>query len=205
MIEAIQKSWRPAMRRPFLALAAVALSSALTMAACSSGSSTTPEPATPTAGPSIGSLADLVALLPAEVGGLTLQTMSISGDQIAATGGGSPETAALFEKLDADPADVGMAMGFGSDESGTTLSVLAFRVAGADAAHVLDVMRDLVYGSRDIPVVFTESTVAGKSVFRAAEPEVNNEIVYLYATGDLLFVVTGTSPDLSESALALLP
>ena len=59
--------------------------------------------------------------------------------------------------------------GVGYDESGSTVSVLVFRVAGAEAGNVLEVMRDFVYGSRDVPVTFTESTVAGKTVFSAPE------------------------------------
>jgi len=193
------------MRRINSVLLMLALAGSALSACGSSGGSATPEPSTPTPGPSIGSLADLVAILPAEVGGMTLQTMSISGEQIAATGAGNPETEALFENLNADPSDVGMAMGVGYDESGSTVSVLVFRVAGSDPGNILEVMRDAVYGSRDVPVTFTESTVSGKTVFSAPEPEVNNEIVYLYATGDMLFVVTATSPDLSEEALSLLP
>ncbi|MGH2357583.1 MAG: hypothetical protein ACRDGJ_06165, partial [Candidatus Limnocylindria bacterium] len=81
---------------------------------------------------------DLASLLPTEVGGITLEYQHASGQDVF----GSeldPEAAAFLERVGGDASSISSAVGFGFDtESGAGISIVAFRIGGADEGRLRD-------------------------------------------------------------------
>jgi hypothetical protein len=144
---------------------------------------------------------DLAAILPTEVGGMTIEYQSASGAAVLGSEGASPETQALFARLGADPSDLSSAFGFAFDaESQTGVSIFAFRVEGADEGQLRNEFRTVM---EDQGATVTEETVGGKSVIHAGYEGATQG--YIYVKGDIAFVVSGEPVALAEEALAALP
>lgn len=190
-----------------------------TVSACTSASSPSPQEATPTpteeptptpteaetdgSGPSPepGAAGDLEAILPTEVGGLTLGYESATGAAVIGSETVPPETQAVFDRLGADPSDLSSAFGFAFDaDSGTGVSIFAFRVSGADEGQLRNEFRTVVVGEG---ATVTEETVGGKSVLHAGYENATQG--YIYVKGDIVFVVSGEPVALAEEALSKLP
>ncbi len=86
----------------------------------------------------------------------------------------------------------------------TGISMLALRVRGADGTELRDAFAELV--REDAPgSSIQEGTVAGKDVLLISDPENDpDEVVHLYALGDVAFLIGGTQ-SLVEEALTKLP
>lgn len=86
----------------------------------------------------------------------------------------------------------------------TGISMLALRVRGADGTELRDAFAELVL--EDAPgSSIQEGTVAGKDVLLISDPENDpDEVVHLYALGDVAFLIGGTQ-SLVEEALTKLP
>jgi len=198
------------------AMAAILLL-ALPVAACSSGgasTSTTPsatvEPSAADSGagaePSLPSEAqDLEALIPDTVGGVTLQKLSMRGNEFANSGSASAEAEEFLRNLGVSPDDVSVAIGFGvSADNSSGAAVFVFRAEGADSDRLLQTFKDATDAERDAPLDWESVTVGGKQVERATDPEQGNR-VYLYVTGDLLVFVATSNEDDAAEVLAGLP
>lgn len=73
--------------------------------------------------PSLPSSAkDLEALIPSEVGGITLQRLSMQGNEFASSGGATQETQNFLRGLGVASDDVAVAAGFGSSTDTGALS-----------------------------------------------------------------------------------
>ncbi len=146
---------------------------------------------------------DLAGLLPEEVGGLTIEYTSASGDDVfTSEGGAPPEADAFLQELGADADDISSAFGFAFDaESGEGISIVAFRVEGADEGALRDAF--LTAMEAEGTVAGEEATVGGKSVTFMGDAEATND--YLYVHDDVAYVVSGEPPELAEEALAALP
>lgn len=202
--------------RPLAALLAALLVALL--AACTAASSPTPEPtptptptpeATPSptegeaGGPSLEPGAgELAALLPSEVGGITLEYQSASGAEVMGSEGITPEAQAFFDRVGAEPSELSSAFGFGFDvEAGSGLSIVAFRVQGADEGRLRDEFRAVLEQEGN---TVNEAQVGGKSVLAfATDPETPGG--YLYVKGDVIFIVAGEPPEIMEEAIGSLP
>ncbi len=195
------------MRLRFVLGAALA---ALILTACQPSASSSAEPSAG-AGGSIGPLPSFVgnpeleATLPEEAGDITFfQSISMSGPDFLAEG-----DLASFEQfidtLDADIEDVSVAVALGANHDVTdTATILAFQVAGAEAVELVEAFRSGAENGGD-PLVWHDQTVGGKPV-QVAEPNEDFPTpIGLYATGDVLYLVSSTDPDAFEAILEQLP
>lgn len=203
----------------------VALLMLMVMAACSSGSSPaasattapaseaaasdTPEPSEDVAAsfgalPSFGEGAgDLADVLPTEVGGITLEYSHMSGDEVFSDEQMTPEAEAFLDEVGGDPSRISSAFGFAFDMSaGTGLSIVAFRIEGADEGTLKSAYITALEAQGDVPVG-EEATVAGKTVTLIGFEEATNG--YLYVHDDVLFLISGEPVSLAEEALQALP
>ncbi len=147
-------------------------------------------------------------MFPERVGGFEMTVSSARGEAgLSVFGDGDPARLdQVLLDLGATREQLGVATGTlvsadGALESG--LAMIAIRVAGVDAAETQERLAQLV-GS-DVPnTVVDEQQQAGKTVTAISNSEDPTESVYLYPTGDAVFLVSG-APDLVEEALALLP
>jgi hypothetical protein len=186
----------------------------LLIAACSGGASEAPSANTqPIAAGSSGSALpslpsnakDLEALIPGKVGGITLQGLSMRGDEFVSSGGATQETQKFLEGLGVATDDVAVAAGFGSStDTGGALVVFIFRANGAGAERLLSVFKEALNSDRDEPLVWEAASVSGKQVERAADTKQAGQ-VYVYAQGDVLFYVAATREQDAAAALEALP
>ena len=189
---------------------------AFAIAACGSGGASASPSASPTAQPSVpaasgaepslpSDAADLEALIPDTVGGVTLQKLSMRGNEFANSGSASAEAEEFLRNLGVSPDDVSVAIGFGiSPDSGGGAAVFVFRAEGADSGRLLQTFKDATDAERETPLDWESVTVGGKQVERATDPEQDSR-VYLYVTGDLLVFVATASEDDAAEVLAGLP
>ena len=193
---------------------------AILIVACSSGSSPSAEGdqseepvATPTpaiepseegSGPSVAPGAgDLDSILPDEVGGIVLEYQFADGEAVLGSEGVTPEVQDFLDRVGANMDDVSSAIGIGIDQATSgIISIFAIRVAGADEGSLRDEFRQVM--EEDADSVFTEANIGGKDVlaFGTAGQEADG---YMYVNGDVVFLVGGSTPELSEEALSLLP
>jgi hypothetical protein len=145
---------------------------------------------------------DLADVLPAEVGGISIQYQSSSGAAVLGSEGMTPEAQAVFDRLGAEPSDLSSAFGFGVDQSaGSVISIVAFRVAGADEGQLREEFRATIEQEGN---TVTEQTLGGKDVF-AFGTEGTDAPGYVYVSGDTVFIVAGQPVTLAEEALTDLP
>jgi hypothetical protein len=192
----------------------------LVVAACSSGSSPTattseaaatqpptPEPsvaASQAALPSFGEGAgDLADVLPEEIAGLEMTYQYAEGEDVFGSEGLTEEGQEFLDRVGAESGDVATAFGFAFDaEGGTTISILAIRVDGADSEALRQAFIETIEAEGD--QVGTATTVGGKSV-QAYGGEATEDQGYLYVSGDVVFAVGGSPASALEEALAALP
>jgi hypothetical protein len=185
------------------ALAALA-SLALVIAACGNGAATTAPtqatgttapatqvPATQgaaaTGGPSVDPLASfhgaqsLEALLPDQVGGVSVVKASIGGTDFMANLGASDELRNALTALGKSPADLSVAFA----SAGTT-TLFAFQVNGVAGSQILSAMiAQQAPGSTSTDVSF-----GGKSVKKISTTD-DSTVSYVYTSQDVVFVVAG--------------
>lgn len=146
---------------------------------------------------------DLASVLPGEVGGITIEYTSASGEEAIGSEGMTPEARAFLESVDADASDISTAFGFGFDaEAGSGISIVAFRIAGADEGRLRDEFRSVM--EQEGTTFLEESSLAGKTVLAFGEAESEPE-GFMYVKDDTVFVVGGSPPELVEEAIAGLP
>ena len=200
-------------------LSAVLALMLLVVAACSSGSSptaTTSEAATqpPTPEPSVAEsqaalpsfgegAGDLDDVLPEEIAGLEMTYQYAEGEDVFGSEGLTEEGQDFLDRVGAESGDVATAFGFAFDaEGGTTISILAIRVEGADSDALRQAFIETIEAEGD--QVGTATTVGGKSV-QAYGGETTEDQGYLYVSGDVVFAVGGSPASALEEALAALP
>jgi ABC-type glycerol-3-phosphate transport system substrate-binding protein len=202
--------------RTRVALATVCLG--LLVAACGGGAassgasqaSPTPtlQPTAATSGPALPSLPssakDLEELIPDEIGGVALQKFSMQGDEFVNSGGATEDTQQFLEGLGVSTDDVAVAAGF-SIGTADALAIFVFRAEGAGSDRLVTVFKQATDADRDAPLEWESATVGGKQVERASDPDQNNQVVYLYANGDLLFFLASGKEENAAEALEALP
>ena len=204
-------------------LRAVGFAAFLTVlvAACSSGSgaSSSPSP-TPTPSPSpteqpttagggptftAGAVGDLERILPDQVGGVTIKKESAKGtDFLKSSTANSKEVADFFTKIGANPADVTVATGIGqSTDVAKIVFIFAFRAPGSDETRLLDAFQQTT-ATGSSPVTWTAANVGGKSIRKATGGTATSG-QYLYAKGDILFLISASETALADEVLSKLP
>jgi hypothetical protein len=194
------------------------ITAAAILAACGSASASptatpTPEPtATPAASESLplpslpSSAKDLEELLPDEIGGMELQKFSMQGSEFLAGGGGSDEdTQQFLEDLGVSPEDVAVALAFSMGGEADAPAAFAFRARGASSQQLIDTFKaSQATGASAEPLEWRSATVGGKPVEMATDPSVD-QTIYLYAVGDVLFLISASDEADAAEALAGLP
>jgi hypothetical protein len=145
----------------------------------------------------------LEALFPTEIGGIAVEVQSMSGQDVAAQAGDVPQR--FIDALAAQGktlADVSVAFGTAFDpDDGSYAAINALQVHGADVSTILEAFVAVINGD-DSPMEQTQVEIAGKQVtaVRPAESEPGDDVdtQHVYASGDVLWVVTATEPDLTE-------
>jgi hypothetical protein len=196
------------------AMAAILLL-AFAVAACGGGGASSSPTPLPTVEPSVASSSegaepslpsgaeDLEALIPDTVGGVTLQKLSMRGNEFANSGSASAEAEDFLRNLGVSPDNVAVAIGFGVGADGG-VAVFVFRAEGADSGRLLQTFKDATDAERETPLDWESVNIGGKQVERATDPEQDNK-VYLYVNGDLLAFVATTNEDDAADVLAGMP
>ena len=148
---------------------------------------------------------------PDEIGGLPVQVQSATGEGIFAfLPGSDPEEVAQFlGGMGATIDDLSAANAFhlvpgDSVTDITGVSILALRVQEVDGTRLRDAFADLVAAEAPGATV-QEGTIAGKDVLLIADPEAAaDQVIHLYAIGDVVFMVGGT-PELVVETFTKLP
>ena|SRR3990170_2570957 len=155
---------------------------------------------------SAGVVAELEALIPDEIGGVTMQKFSMRGDQFLTSGQEDPTTARFLEELGVSPNDVSIAFGFGFAPDFTSgAAMFVFRAEGASEDRLLQVFKDSMDEDRDVPLEWTTVTIAGHQVESATDADADDQAMFLYAKGELLYFVSTTDPAAAEEVIAGLP
>ena len=150
-----------------------------------------------------GAVADLEALIPSTVAGITLNKASMQGNQYLLSGSSDPTTAQFLQDLGVSPSNVSMAYGIGiSSDASTTVAMFVFRAAGADSSHLLSAFKTANDAGGSSPLQWSTSTVGGKQVDTADN---GGQTVYLYVHGDVLFFVSASTTTIAEGILNGLP
>ena len=188
---------RPSIRTFTLLIAAVAL------AACSGGAATN-APATQAAAatqavvatqapaatdnglpsfvlPSFHANSNLEKLIPTEVGGEAITTLSVSGTDLIGLGS-SDELKAVLTALGKQPSDLSAALGGNS-----LVEFAAFQVNGVSGSQILS-----AFSAQSVTdSVVTDATFGGKSVKKIA-PTDGSDATYVYTRDDVVFSVSGS-------------
>lgn len=148
---------------------------------------------------------ELDEILPDEVGGITLQYQFAEGQGVMGSEGVTPEVQDFLDQVGASADDIRSAIGIGFDQaSGGVISIFAIQVSGADEDMLRDEFQQVM--EEDADSVFTEVTVGGKDVLAFTSGTAGEAPDgYMYVHDDVLFLVAGSTPELSEEALSLLP
>jgi hypothetical protein len=144
---------------------------------------------------------ELAASIPTDVNGTPIVKSSI-GD--ADFGPESPlqNIAGIVELLGTTPDAIGVAAGTGEGDAGR-IDIIAMRVDGMDAETLRSTAAVLMSGDPMMAGATTE-TVGGKDVIRVSDPNLGGTEVFVYATGDRLYLVAAPA-QLGEAALEELP
>ena len=146
--------------------------------------------------PSFTSDAELEAMFPKELGGETLQILSMSGSDFMGSGMSGNEIGPVLQQLGKTPADLSVAVG------GTmAISVIAFRIKGVPAEQFLSAYTAAAPQGATI----TDTSFGGKSVKKVVSAD--QDPIYLYLHNDVIWTVggSGLTDALMNEAFSKLP
>lgn len=162
----------------------------------------TPEPSVDSHG-----VPELEALLPASVGGVALERLSLTGADFYALGT-SDSRARLDDMLKALGRTLAdLAVADAGDPTGrAVLEVGVLRVAGSEPARLLSEWAASNQAVKPGQIVVTNETVDGRRLTRLVDStRPVGGSTYAYAIGDTIFLVAADDPALLSNALAQLP
>jgi hypothetical protein len=179
------------------ASASVAASTAPSVAPSASGAAPSAS-SSASAAPSASGSGDLASKIPAQVGDLAMGTHPIDA-QTYITLNASKQLAKVLTTLGKTAADVTVVTGTGSTET-AVLFLDAVQIAGADQAALAKAFQDAALADKSLGA--KAATVNGKDVVMWTTTAGTTAV---YPSGDTLFFVTSSDPDLVSQALAALP
>lgn len=138
--------------------------------------------------PSFHANTDLEKLIPAEIGGEALTTLSVSGTDLIGLGS-SEELSAVLTALNKQPSDLSAAIG-----GNTLIEIVAFQVKGVSGSQILDAF----FAASQSTGTVTDVSFGGKSVKKIA-PTDGSDATYVYSKNDVVFSVTGS--DITDALL----
>jgi hypothetical protein len=165
----------------------------------------TPQP-TPPVGRPPETAAELALLLPEVIGGQPARKRSYAGEELL--GGETPLTAgegllAFIERVGTRPESILFAHAVVLSPDGVA-AVTAYRLEG-EPEEVLTAEYQLVMDTPEAAVEWTDESLGGRDVLSAADPDNPGNVMYLYTTGDLIFLVTAPEPEIAAGMLQSLP
>jgi len=146
--------------------------------------------------PSFTSDAELEAMFPTQIGGETLQILSMSGSDFMGSGMSGTELGPILQQLGKSPADLSVAVG-----STSSISIIAFRIKGVPADQFLNAYMSAAPQGATI----TDTSFGGKSVKKVVAAD--QDPTYLYLHNDVIWTVGGSAPSdaLMNEAFSKLP
>jgi hypothetical protein len=150
-----------------------------------------------------GAVADLEALIPNSVGGLTITKQSVQTSEFLTAPGSDPAAVKFVEDLGVSPSDISIATGSGNSADYTKfVFVFVIRAQGADSDRLISAFKTATSTGEASPLEWSSATVAGKAVETAGGDTGTN---YIYAKGDILFWLIASDATLAEQFIGLLP
>ena len=150
-----------------------------------------------------GAVADLEALIPDTVGGLTINKQSMQGSEFLTAPGSDPAAVKFVEDLGVSASDISIATGSGNSADFTKfVFVFVIRAQGVDSDRLVSAFKTASSTDDSSPLSWSDATVAGKSVETA---EAGGGANYIYAKGDVMFWVIASDATLAEQFIGLLP
>lgn len=141
--------------------------------------------------PSFHGAVDLEKLVPAEIGGEAITTLSMTGTEFVGSEADSELTAALAS-LDKQPSDLSVAFG-----SNSLVTIFAFQVDGASGSSILNAL--LAASESDTAPTVSDVSYGGKSVKKLVPVDPTDDTTYTYTVNDVVFAVGGT--DVTDTVL----
>ena len=183
----------------FVLIAAATACSGLSLPGQSSGTGSSGAPGT--AGPqiSIGSAKDLEALLPNELCGQPADKQSAAGSGALPGPSGSVDPFGGIVGALGGTGSVGAAVVQPKDASTCKVSAGAFQISGIGQGMLNTLLSVMAAGSGGDA---TSATIGGKAVVKVSDPEAP---LYVYAKGDIVFIVEAPTDDLAATVLSVLP
>lgn len=186
-----------------------ATSSASTALSSSAPSAVATTPSTP-AGPSLpavtSSHADpaLEAVLPAEISGTSMQRSSATFAALIASGGDRTVIDAFLQSLGKSESDGTYAAAF--DPTNTVGGgIFAFKIVGVNSSVLLPAIVSVEQADLGAGATTTQATVGGKSVTVVTIGSGVNDTEWVYAHGDVVFVVHASDEAHATAYLQALP
>jgi len=133
--------------------------------------------------PSFTADTELEAMFPTEIGGQTLQVLSMTGTDFLGSGGAGNEIGPILTALNKSPSDLSVAFG------GTpAIAVIAFRIKGVPADQFLNAYTQQAPQGASI----TDASFGGKSVKKVVTADTPTA-TYLYLKNDVIWTVSGSA------------
>ena len=131
--------------------------------------------------PSFTADTELEAMFPKDLGGKTLQVLSMSGSDFLGSNPAGNELAPILSGLGKSPSDLSVAFGGTAD-----IAVIAFRIKGVPADQFLNAYTQHAPQGAAI----TDASFGGKSVKKVVTPD-SESATYLYLKNDVIWTVSG--------------
>jgi len=196
-----------------VAAVVTACSAQTEIATAEPASTSTAEPAEAPTGAAVPSLdlprseSELAALLPVEIAGQPAFRLAMGGEQLIAGGAVvtiEPGFQDVLDSLGAQSEDVSFALSSGADAEGSTIVIMAFRVAKADTSQ-LQTAFQAFWSTPSQPIDWQPDSVGGKSVVAGSDADNPGNTISVYAVGDLIFYVSAPNQELAAELLSPLP
>jgi hypothetical protein len=149
----------------------------------------------------------LEEMLPDQVGPISMEYQAMSGEEFVGEEGVTAELQGFLDRVGADLSDISAVFGIGVNEEDPAegfVTIFAIRVAGADPGQLQEEFRASIEEENPDADV-EEGNVGGKDVLIVGDPEDISGTSYVYARGDVFFMVGAQSERLAAEALSQLP
>ena len=128
---------------------------------------------------------ELEALLPDEIAGQAVTKLSMTGESFIGTQG-NPQVEAVLEEFDKTPADLSVAFG------GTAgIALIAYRLKGVDGSQFFNAFLEAAGAEGTVTV--TDVSYGGKAVKKVVSLDSDIGTVYVYTSGDVMYIVGGAT------------